>query len=346
MSLPFTFGTVAAGAQVPGSKLDDNFNALGAMTVIPCTATGTNAISLTPLANTTVPTAYANYQMFGFVALNTTSGAVTAAFQALGTRNVYLANGTTQAGSGDIVAGVFYIIAFNQALNGGAGGFEIMSPATNLTPGIASPVSTKVGDYTVLTTDRGGELRMNSAAAHTFNLLSGATAGNGFNAQFMNINTGPATIAANGTDKILSKGTQLASIVLPSAGDAGNLISDGGSPAIWSWKGKRTFTSTDFAYANSQSVVTPHTLGVVPDSWDVYLVNAIANLNYNPGDVLDTSTFASAAAAAGWNSLRDATNITVIMGPNAVAIANKTTFATTVITVADWNMRIVARVEN
>ena len=49
MSLPFAFAAVSTAT---GQNLDDDFAAVGALGVIPCTAAGTNAIILTPNANT------------------------------------------------------------------------------------------------------------------------------------------------------------------------------------------------------------------------------------------------------------------------------------------------------
>lgn len=342
MTLPHIFGPIAGGTQIPLSFLDDNFNALGAMTIIPCTASGTNAISLTPLANTTAPAAYANYQMFGFVAANTSTGALTAAFLALGARNVYLANGTTQAGSGDIVAGVFYIVAFNSVLNGGAGGFEIMSPATNLTPGVASPVQTLVGDHTVVAAERGTEFRMNSGVLHTLSLPSGAAAGNGFNIEVYQLGTGGYIIAANGADRILSKGSSLASIEMFNVGDGGRLVCDGATPAVWSWKGRRTHTSL-IASTISTDTAAPHGLGVAPDFTKVQLICGIINLNYAVNDVVELG-FPQINAGGGFVMLPDATNLNFKTANTAIGIPNKTTFIVTAITTADWTYSVTATV--
>jgi len=340
MALPHIFGTVVGGSQVPGSWLDDNFNAIAVLSVIPNTATGTNAIALTPLAGTPVISAYNNYQLFSFVALNTSTGAVTAAYSGLGPLSVYLANGTTQANAGDIVAGVFYIIAFNQALNGGTGGFEIVAPVVQAVTGYAAFVSTKTGDYTILPADRGAELRMNSAAAHIFSLPSGVAAGNGFNVQILNINTGVVAITANGTDKILSGGVQLTTIHLPSASDGGTLVCDGGAPAIWSWKGKRSFTGADFV--TTISTVTgplPHSLDVVPGDMRIRLVNTIANQGYSPGDIVDFDAVTT-NSGGGVSVFVDNTNYGAATANAATAVVPKGGGAVAAITTADWNFRL------
>lgn len=339
MSLPHIFGPIAGGTQIPLSFLDDNFNAIGLLSIVPNTATGTNAISLTPQANTPVISAYANYQQFSFVAPNTSTGAVTAGYLALGQLPVYLANGTTQAGAGDIVAGVFYTIAFNQALNAGGGGFQIVGPIVSLVAGYPALTQTFTGDHTILAAERSQELRMNSAGAHVFTLTSGAAYGNGFNVEIANINSGNVQIVANGTDRILSKGIQLPSINLPSLGDGGRLVGNGASPTIWTWKGKRSIVLPDFAATVSNDTALPHTLGVFPDDVRVLIVNTIANLNYSPGDIVQLG-LPQINAGGGFIVAPDNTNVNFKTANAALGIPNKTTFVVTAITTADWNYRV------
>lgn len=95
-------------------------------------ATGTNAVTLTPLSNQQAIYAYANGQVFGFVPANTSIGNVTAAVvdaesASLAFLPVYLPNGT-QAGSGALTVGFFAALAYDSALNSGAGGFYLISP--------------------------------------------------------------------------------------------------------------------------------------------------------------------------------------------------------------------------
>lgn len=103
---------------------------LGANRIIPCNATGTNVITLTPL----YPVApliegYRDFDRFTFVAANTSTGSITATVVpergALATLKVYKDGGSTQAGSGDVVAGRIYDAVFNDALDGGAGGLVL-----------------------------------------------------------------------------------------------------------------------------------------------------------------------------------------------------------------------------
>lgn len=128
MALPWTF---ANATTLFTSRLDDNYNALGALTVIPCTATGTNTIALTPAANTPTISAYSNLApVFLFLAAASNSGATTVNVNGIGAKNLYKNNGATAVGSGDIVIGGLYLVSYNSALNGAVGGFVVDNPAT------------------------------------------------------------------------------------------------------------------------------------------------------------------------------------------------------------------------
>ena len=125
MALPHTFANVT---ELDTPQLDDNFNAVGALTVIPCVASGTNAITLTPAANTPTISAYTNNAPeFSFEAASTSTGALTLQVLGLGLKNVYKNNGATAAGANDFIAGSTYKVAYNGALNGAAGGWVILN---------------------------------------------------------------------------------------------------------------------------------------------------------------------------------------------------------------------------
>jgi hypothetical protein len=111
------------------SFLDDTFNGIAAGTSIPCSATGTNGISLTPLPGFPALTSYTDLVGFRFVAVGNSTGAVTAQYNGLGFLPVYHADGTTQFNVSDIVGGQQYIFTFHGALNGNLGGFFGESPS-------------------------------------------------------------------------------------------------------------------------------------------------------------------------------------------------------------------------
>lgn len=122
--LPITFATLPSGNQ-PLSDFDTQFAAVAALGVVPCTASGTNVIALTPNANTPTINAYANYLRFSFVAAASSTGAVTINVNSLGALNAYKWGGLAVCGNGDIQNGGTYQAIFNQALNSGAGGFVV-----------------------------------------------------------------------------------------------------------------------------------------------------------------------------------------------------------------------------
>ena len=81
------------------------------------------------LSNAPLVKQYADFDTFRFVATNTTTGSVTAQVVtpqgSLSTLNVYKANGSAGAGSGDITAGFQYDLTFVDSLNSGSGGFVL-----------------------------------------------------------------------------------------------------------------------------------------------------------------------------------------------------------------------------
>lgn len=150
MSYPTVFANLPGSPSTnPASLIDTMFNIVGGMGAIPCTATGTNAITLTPNTNYYLPAAYANFQMVGFTAAANATGSVTIRIGALAFVNLYMPSGL-QAGSGDITSGTFYIAAFNAALNTGSGGFQVFNAST---PSVIQPVQ---GTFKNLTVANGG----------------------------------------------------------------------------------------------------------------------------------------------------------------------------------------------
>lgn len=129
MALPFVFANVT---ELDTPQLDAVFNALGALVVIPCTATGTNTLALTPAANCPTITAYANYSpVFAFVSPNSNTGSVTINVSGVGAKNVYKNNGQTALVANDFIVGNLYYVGYNSALNASAGGFVILNPGAS-----------------------------------------------------------------------------------------------------------------------------------------------------------------------------------------------------------------------
>lgn len=93
--------------------------------IVPCSASGTNAITLTPTLHSEGSRAYGNYMTFCAVAAATSTGLVTASVGALGFLKVYKTAGAAQATVGDIVSGSLYLFIYNSALDSAAGGFVL-----------------------------------------------------------------------------------------------------------------------------------------------------------------------------------------------------------------------------
>jgi hypothetical protein len=114
----------------PFSLWDQSLADMGNLGMIPCTAAGTNAIVLTPMPSAFAPnisTPPQQLQSFTFVATATSTGAVT-----INGLKLYKEDGATQAAANDIFINVLYGAAYNSALNGGAGGYQITFPITSI----------------------------------------------------------------------------------------------------------------------------------------------------------------------------------------------------------------------
>lgn len=114
-----------------GLQLLDAFRSyiVGGNRVIPCSASGTNTITLTPNDSSPLLEKYVDHEIFAFMAANTSTGAVTALVVArtgnLSTIKVYVAGGATQANAGDVEQNKLYLAIYNSALDAGAGGFVL-----------------------------------------------------------------------------------------------------------------------------------------------------------------------------------------------------------------------------
>ena len=126
MALPVQF---AALTDATGAQLDQNFAALGALTPIPCAASGGNAQVLVPNADTPTITAYSNYMQFTAIAAQSNTGASTGKVGSLAQLPIYKPSpaGPIPLTGGEIVALIQFVLLYDSALNGGAGGFHLMN---------------------------------------------------------------------------------------------------------------------------------------------------------------------------------------------------------------------------
>ncbi len=144
MALPFSFtGNVTPA----GEELDADLAALGALTPIPCTVSGTSTITLTPNTNTPTVVGYAPYTQFTGVASSTNTGPVTAQVGSLASLGIYKDVGTgPQLLTGkEIVANTKLWLMYDPALNSGAGGFHLISPVAMTTRDNFTVASISIG---------------------------------------------------------------------------------------------------------------------------------------------------------------------------------------------------------
>lgn len=117
MSLPTLFANQGTST---GAQLDANFAALGKLTAIPCGVTGTNTLSLTPLAGTPAIPAYSNYVPFTGIASATNTGASTVGVGNLQSLPIFKDTpaGPTALVGGEIVAGNLITLTYDSGLGG------------------------------------------------------------------------------------------------------------------------------------------------------------------------------------------------------------------------------------
>lgn len=195
MALPHVFANVS---ELDTPALDDNFNALGALVVIPCTAAGSNTIALTPAANSPTISAYTSRSpIFGFVASGTTSTSpVTANISGVGAKSIYKANGAALIGSNDFVTGSIYYIAYDSTLNSGAGGFVVINPGS--TAAAAGSIQGNFKNLFISNTSVANAQTHIQITADAVSVSDGATSFNSLLTVSLNINS--ATSGANGID--------------------------------------------------------------------------------------------------------------------------------------------------
>ena len=110
-----------------GQELDNNFLAYAVFCNIPCTLSGTNAITLAQKTNTPTLTQLTNYIQFNGIIANTNSGAVTLTHPSFGTLNVYKdsAIGPAALTGGELIANNAASFRYDSALNSGSGGYHV-----------------------------------------------------------------------------------------------------------------------------------------------------------------------------------------------------------------------------
>lgn len=137
----------AAATQATGQQLDDNLTLISNQAPIPCTAVGTNTITLAQKSNVYAVTAYTNNMQFSAIAAATNTNAATAALGLLGALNIYKDSpaGPVALSGGEIVIGCAFTLLYDPALNTGAGGFHLFSNTSPVAGQTINPTAILVG---------------------------------------------------------------------------------------------------------------------------------------------------------------------------------------------------------
>lgn len=146
-----TITLLAGVTQATGQQLDDNWTAASNQAPIPCTVSGTNAITLTQRSNVYTVAAYGNNMQLSGVAAASNSTAMTAQLGSLGALNVYKDTGSGPVAlvGGELIAGNAFTLFYDSTLNSGAGGFHLFS-STGLSTTAINPSSLQVASGSVL----------------------------------------------------------------------------------------------------------------------------------------------------------------------------------------------------
>jgi hypothetical protein len=172
MSLPTTFGTLTAAT---GGELDGNFQAVGVLTTIPCTLTGTNALVLAQEVNTPTISSYNPLLRLSAIIQNNNTGAVTAALGSLPVLPVYkdTSSGPTALSGSELQAKNQVVLVYDSALNSGGGGFHMSAPSTG-SAGTVTSITAGTG-LSGGTITASGTIAL--AAVSTLTLLANSTGG-------------------------------------------------------------------------------------------------------------------------------------------------------------------------
>lgn len=129
MAYTYVFANVTS---LTTPQLDTVFDQAGLLGTIPCTISGTNSLTVTPLSTPTVGTPpYAPQQgirVSGIVAA-TNTGAATAAVGGGSPLNIYkdTTSGPVVLSGSEMVAGNYIVLSLDGALNSGAGGWHLQN---------------------------------------------------------------------------------------------------------------------------------------------------------------------------------------------------------------------------
>lgn len=240
----------------PLNLFDQSLADMGTLGIIPCTASGTNAIVLTPIPTAFTPTVSIPNQLqsFSFVATATSTGAITVQIGTAAALNLYKEDGATQASTGDLVNKVLYGITYNSALNSGVGGYQIAFPITSVLNPVISGAT--ISNSTITTSTYNGNTW--TAGTGTLTIAAGKTltANNtltlaGTDSTTMTFpGTSDTVVGLSATQTLTNKTLTSPSLTTPSIGAATATSINGNTLTAGSWTLTGGSTKT-FTFNNS-----------------------------------------------------------------------------------------------
>lgn len=141
-----TITLFAAVTEATGQQLDNNLVAVSNQAPVPCTSSGSNAITLTQQSNVYTVTAYGNNMQFSAVATGTNTAATTARLGSLAALPVYkdTLDGPVALSGFEIQIGNAFTLMYDAALNLGGGGFHLFT-GTDQTSAPIAPSAIRLG---------------------------------------------------------------------------------------------------------------------------------------------------------------------------------------------------------
>ena len=250
------------------------------------TATGGNAITLTPTSGTPTISAYTDYEPFVFLAPSTATGTVTVKVGSLAFLPLYL--GTTQVGADQLTAGQMVIAYYTHTVNGSGTAGLIMVPNSPFIPVVAAVDGGSVNAYTMTPTPSiSGYTR-----SQIFELVNVITTNTG--PSTLNVSgkgaiaitnpvgnpLAPGQLAAGGTYVLAYTGTSF--ILLNPSAAVGKCIASGMTALATGGSSSATWLASNAVLSDSSG----NTVGIGP-------VNQTVNLAINGAGGLDTGAVAN-----------------------------------------------------
>jgi hypothetical protein len=309
---------------------DQSLADMGNLGMIPCTAAGTNAVTLTPMASAFTPNVSSppqQLQHFTFVAAATSTGLVT-----INGLKLYKEDGATQAAANDLLINVLYGIVYNSALNSSAGGYQIAFPVTSIVNPVISGAT--ITGSTITTSTYNGNTW--TAGTGTLTIAAGKTlkADNtlefaGTDGTVMTFPTTSATIARTDAANTFT-GTQTVGALVAATINGNTFTAGTGVLTIAAAKTLTTSNTLTLAGTDGTTITFPTTSATIArtDAANTFTgtqtIGALVATTIN-GNTLTTGTYTLTGTAG---KTLNFTNTLTLSGTDSTTMTFPTTSAT------------------